>query len=56
VFGLLGETLRLHFAQYYLILLGVLLILSVLYVPNGLASIARPQWSRMPRGAGKHHA
>jgi branched-chain amino acid transport system permease protein len=39
VFGLLQETLRLNFANYYLILLGVLLILSVLYVPNGLVSL-----------------
>jgi branched-chain amino acid transport system permease protein len=39
VFGLLQETLRLNFANYYLILLGVLLILSVLYIPNGLVSL-----------------
>lgn len=56
VFGLLGETLRLHFAQYYLILLGILLILSVLYIPNGLANIARPRWLRGPRRAEGSHA
>jgi branched-chain amino acid transport system permease protein len=56
VFGLLGETLRLHFAQYYMILLGVLLILSVLYIPNGLAGIERPSWLRMPRRAEGRHA
>jgi branched-chain amino acid transport system permease protein len=56
VFGLLGETLRLHFAQYYMILLGVLLILSVLYIPNGLASIGRPGWLRLPRRAEDRHA
>jgi branched-chain amino acid transport system permease protein len=39
VFGLLQETLRLNFANYYLILLGVLLILSVLYIPKGLVSL-----------------
>jgi transcriptional regulator with XRE-family HTH domain len=56
VFGLLSETLRLHFSQYYMILLGVLLILSVLYIPNGLASIERPNWLRMPRRAEDRHA
>jgi branched-chain amino acid transport system permease protein len=55
VFGLLEELLRLHFAHYYLILLGILLILSVLYVPNGLASLIpsrRPQL--LHRAGGKH--
>lgn len=52
VFGLLEETLRLNFAHYYLILLGVLLILSVLYIPNGLASIRRPAWARQRVGDG----
>lgn len=41
VFGLLQEALRLNFANYYLILLGLLLILSVLYIPNGLVSLVR---------------
>jgi branched-chain amino acid transport system permease protein len=39
VFGLLQELLRLNLSNYYQILLGALLILSVLYVPNGLVSI-----------------
>ena len=50
VFGLLQETLRLNFANYYLILLGVLLILSVLYIPNGLVSIFNSNRVRALRG------
>jgi branched-chain amino acid transport system permease protein len=54
VFGLLEETLRLHFARYYLILLGVLLILSVLYIPGGLASLIPARWLPGRRAGGKY--
>jgi branched-chain amino acid transport system permease protein len=54
VFGLLQETLRLNFAHYYLILLGVLLILSVLYIPDGLVSVLRFDRLRMPARSGKN--
>jgi branched-chain amino acid transport system permease protein len=39
VFSLLAETLRLQAPQLYLMTLGLLLILSVLYLPGGLASL-----------------
>ena len=39
VFSLLAETLRLSMPQLYMMTLGVLLILSVLYLPGGLASV-----------------
>jgi branched-chain amino acid transport system permease protein len=39
VFSLLAETLRLKAPQVYLMALGLLLILSVLYLPGGLASL-----------------
>ena len=42
VFSLLAEWLRLQVPQLYMISLGVLLILSVLYLPGGLASL---RWS-----------
>jgi len=42
VFSLLTEFLRLRFPYAYLILLGTLLIVLVLYLPGGLASL----WSR----------
>jgi len=43
VFSLLAETLRLQMPQVYMMSLGLLLILSVLYLPGGLASI---RWRR----------
>ncbi len=39
VFSLLAETLRLSMPQLYMMTLGLLLILSVLYLPGGLASL-----------------
>ena len=39
VFSLLAETLRLQVPQIYMMTLGLLLILSVLYLPGGLASL-----------------
>ncbi len=39
VFSVLAETLRLQAPQVYMMTLGILLILSVLYLPGGLASV-----------------
>jgi branched-chain amino acid transport system permease protein len=39
VFSVLAETLRLQVPQLYMMSLGLLLILSVLYLPGGLASL-----------------
>lgn len=39
VFSLLAETLRLQLPYAYMLVLGVLLIVCVLYLPNGLASL-----------------
>jgi branched-chain amino acid transport system permease protein len=44
VFSLLAETLRLQVPQLYMMSLGVLLILCVLYLPGGLASL---QWTAL---------
>ncbi|MBI5899214.1 MAG: branched-chain amino acid ABC transporter permease [Rhodocyclales bacterium] len=39
IFSLLSEFLRMRFPYFYLVLLGLLLILSVLYLPNGLIAL-----------------
>jgi branched-chain amino acid transport system permease protein len=44
VFSLLAETLRLQAPQVYLMTLGLLLIVCVLYLPGGLASL---RWGSM---------
>jgi len=53
VFSLLAETLRLQLPQLYMMTLGLLLILCVLYLPGGLASLRREtltQWRDDIRG------
>lgn len=49
VFSLLAETLRLQLPQIYMMALGLLLILSVLYLPGGLASL---RWGGLARWFG----
>ena len=44
VFSLLAETLRLAAPQVYMMTLGLLLILCVLYLPGGLASLRWDTW------------
>ncbi|MFY9513148.1 MAG: branched-chain amino acid ABC transporter permease [Rubrivivax sp.] len=49
VFSLLAETLRLQAPQVYMMTLGLLLILCVLYLPGGLASARWPAgWKTWP--------
>ena len=45
VFSLLAETLRLQMPQLYMMTLGLLLILCVLYLPGGLASVRQATFS-----------
>jgi branched-chain amino acid transport system permease protein len=51
VFSLFTEFLRLRFPYAYLLVLGTLLIVLVLYLPGGLASlVARPRLTPAPSG------
>jgi branched-chain amino acid transport system permease protein len=50
VFSLLAEFLRLQFPYAYLIALGLLLIIAVLYLPYGLAGLWRSR-GRVERSA-----
>ncbi|WP_119156154.1 branched-chain amino acid ABC transporter permease [Caldimonas tepidiphila] len=45
VFSVLAETLRLQLPYAYMMVLGMLLILCVLYLPDGLASL----WRKRPK-------
>ena len=50
LFSVLTELLRLRFPYAYLIVLGALLIALVLYLPDGLASLARRSRALAARG------
>ncbi|WP_370590462.1 hypothetical protein [Xylophilus sp. ASV27] len=41
VFSLLAETLRLQLPYAYMMVLGLLLLACVIWLPDGLASLAR---------------
>lgn len=46
VFSVMTELLRLQFPYGYLMTLGVLLILLVLYLPGGIGSLFKARWAR----------
>ena len=48
IFSVLAESLRLQFPQIYLMSLGLLLILCVLYLPGGLASLRWASFTGWP--------
>jgi branched-chain amino acid transport system permease protein len=53
VFSLLAETLRLQLPQLYMVTLGLLLIVCVLYLPGGLASL---RWQTFTQWRDDFHA
>ncbi len=50
LFSLVSEFLRLRFPYVFLILLGLLLIVLILYLPGGLASLLERRWRRAGAG------
>ena len=60
VFAYLEETLLTRFPYYYMLVFGIILVVSVLYLPNGLAGLVQRwwQWTRKwrKRNPGGHHA
>jgi len=59
VFSLLAEALRLQLPQVYMMVLGLLLILSVMYLPGGLASLRvdpRAAWRKLAAARGRRGA
>jgi branched-chain amino acid transport system permease protein len=55
VFSVLAETLRLQLPQVYMMTLGLLLILCVLYLPGGLASLRPGMWKRRATKEDRDH-
>ncbi len=54
VFSVLAETLRLQLPQAYMMALGLLLILSVMLVPDGVGSVGRAELRRWFRREADH--
>lgn len=53
-FGYLQELLLTKFPYYYMLVVGIILIVTILYLPAGLAGLAQQLWWRIPRGKGAH--
>ena len=60
VFAYLEETLITRFPYYYMLVFGIILVVSVLYLPNGLVGLAQRLWGLTQNWRrekpGGHHA
>jgi branched-chain amino acid transport system permease protein len=54
VFGYLEEVLLTRFPYYYMLVFGIILIATILYLPGGLAGLAQQLWTRISGGKRVH--
>jgi branched-chain amino acid transport system permease protein len=50
VFAYLEETLLTKFPYYYMLVFGIILVLAILYLPNGLIGLVQKLWKRWSGG------
>jgi branched-chain amino acid transport system permease protein len=50
IFAYLEETLLTKFPYYYMLLFGIILVVSVLYLPNGIVGLIQKWRSRATGG------
>lgn len=53
VFAYLAEKLQTEFPYYYMLVFGIILIIAILYLPDGLIGLIQRLWRRRP---GRKHA
>jgi len=53
IFAYLQETLQTEFPYYYMLFFGIILVVVILYLPNGLVGLIQKLWRR---GTRKKHA
>ena len=54
IFALLQEWLQTDYPHHYMLLFGLILIASILYLPNGLVGIIQKLWTRIRGGKRAH--
>jgi branched-chain amino acid transport system permease protein len=54
IFAYLQETLQTEFPYYYMLSFGIILILTILYLPDGLIGLIQRAWRRRPGGKHAH--
>jgi branched-chain amino acid transport system permease protein len=50
VFTYIGELLLTKFPDLYMLIFGVVLILAIVFMPNGIIGVAQQAWSKMKGG------
>jgi branched-chain amino acid transport system permease protein len=50
VFTYIGEILLTRFPDLYMLIFGVVLILAITFMPNGILGLAQEAWRRMRGG------
>jgi branched-chain amino acid transport system permease protein len=53
IFTYLEEILITRFPYYYMLIFGIIMVVAILYMPNGLVGLAQYFWQRISR---KKHA
>ena len=53
VFAYLQETLQTTFPYYYMLIFGIVLVVVILYLPNGIVGLIQKGWKRV---SGEEHA
>jgi branched-chain amino acid transport system permease protein len=54
IFAYLQETLQTKFPYYYMLSFGIILILTILYLPNGITGLIQRLWKWITRGRHVH--
>jgi branched-chain amino acid transport system permease protein len=54
IFGYLEEILLTKFPYYYMLIFGIVLIVTILYLPEGLAGLVQKLWRRISGGERVH--
>jgi len=54
VFAYLEETLLTKFPYYYMLLFGIILVVVILYLPNGVVGLVQKLWRRISGGQRAH--
>jgi branched-chain amino acid transport system permease protein len=54
IFGYLEEILLTRFPYVYMLIFGIILIVTILFMPSGLAGLVQKLWARIPGGKRVH--
>jgi len=54
IFGYLEEVLLTKFPYYYMLIFGIILIVTILYLPEGLVGLVQKLWRRISGGKRAH--